>query len=88
MATFALGHPFAVLALLIALGVAFFLYVLKPEPIVVFGLEVGAPAKHVLVAIVSILALTVGHVVTLIVSLAIFLLLVVGVHSAIREHTG
>jgi hypothetical protein len=84
---FALGHPFAVLALVLVLGVAFFLYVLKPEPVTVAGLEIGTMAKHVLVAVISVLALTVGHVLELLFSLAVFLVLVVGIHAAIREHT-
>jgi predicted PurR-regulated permease PerM len=87
MAVFALGHPCAVLALVLVLALAFFLYVLKPEPLNLCGLEVGKRAKHVIVAIGSFLALTVGHVFELLVSLAFFLAVVVGIHSAIREHT-
>jgi hypothetical protein len=84
---FAFGHFPSVLALLAVLALAFFLYVLHPEPVVIADTEFGAPAKHALVAVVSLIALTVGHVLTLILSLSLFLLIVVGIHASIREHT-
>jgi hypothetical protein len=84
---FSFGHFPSVLALLAVLGLSFFLYVLHPEPIEIGNAEFGAPAKHTLTAVAAILALTVGHVTTLIVSLAVFLLIVVGIHASIREHT-
>lgn len=81
---FAFGHLPSVLALVAVLAVAFFLYVLKPEPIVVGGFEIASSAKHAIVVALALLALTVGHVFTLILSIAVFLLVVVGVHGSIR----
>lgn len=82
---FAFGHLPSVVALVSVLAVAFFLYVLHPEPIEVAGAEIGTPAKHAIVVALALLALTVGHVFTLILSLAVFLLILVGVHGSIRE---
>jgi hypothetical protein len=87
LVVFAFGHLPSVVALVAVLAVAFFLYVLHPEPIDVKGVEVGTPAKHAIVVALALLALTVGHVFTLIFSLAVFLLVVVGVHGSIREVT-
>lgn len=87
LVVFSFGHFPSVLALVGVLVVAFSLYVLHPEPICIGSLEFGAAAKHTVVIALSLLALFVGHVLTLIISLAVFLLIVVGIHASIREHT-
>lgn len=82
---FAFGHLPSVIALVAVLSIAFFLYVLHPEPIDVAGVEIGSTAKHAIIVALSLFALTVGHVFTLILSCLIFLVILVGVHGTIRE---
>lgn len=88
MVLFAFGHFPSVLALTGVLALAFYLYILHPEDIkVTDSVTITTTIKHVVVVVVGLLALTVGHVFTLFVSLCIFLLIVAGSHSIIREHT-
>lgn len=83
-AVFALGHLPSVLALVAVLAVAFFLYVLRPEPVEIGRFEIATSAKHAIVVALALLALTVGHVFSLIVSIALFLIIVVGVHGSLH----
>lgn len=88
MVIFAFGHLGSVLALGIVLSLAFYLYVLNPEPIDVFGAyQITTPVKHALIAVLSVMALLYGHVLLLILSTAIFMTLFVGIHTLFRDHT-
>lgn len=85
---FSFGHFGTVLAVLLWAALAWFLYGYRPEDIDVFGkFTLDGRAKLILVILTGALVIFLGHVLTLVISLAVFLLIVVGVHSLVRDNT-
>mmetsp|Transcript_1864 Transcript_1864/g.3260 ORF Transcript_1864/g.3260 Transcript_1864/m.3260 type:complete len:258 (-) Transcript_1864:2644-3417(-) len=84
----AVVHPWGVLSLLLASYLAFYLYVLHPDPIFLFGsVSLDKVHKHVIVGVALFLALVFGHAGKVFVMTAIFLFVFVGLHSIFREHS-
>lgn len=85
---FAFAHFGSVIALVAWMALAFYLWIAHPDDIQVS--DNFALTKNVKVAVLvvtGVLALTVGHVFTLVISLLFFVLIVVGIHSVIRDDT-
>ncbi|KAA8491954.1 PRA1 family protein B6 [Porphyridium purpureum] len=79
-------HPIATLSLCVCGAFAVYAYVLHPEPIEIGGRVLETPAKHIAMAVLAGIALLFGHMGGLIVSLAVFLMVVVGLHAVFRDH--
>mmetsp|Transcript_6470 Transcript_6470/g.11550 ORF Transcript_6470/g.11550 Transcript_6470/m.11550 type:complete len:227 (-) Transcript_6470:125-805(-) len=84
----AIIHPFAVLSLFLVCALGLYLYVQHSEPISFFNgkFTLDTTLKHVVTACAVILALFVGNVGGIIVSVACFSAVVVGVHALFHSH--
>lgn len=85
---FSIVHLGAVLALIAWLAVIYLLYIVNPEDISVADkFIIDSKWKMAIAVITGLMALFVGHVFTLLTSVAVFLLIVVGIHGIIRDDT-
>lgn len=83
---FSFTHFVSVVSLLCVLGAALYLFVLNPETIEVGSFEIDTNAKYIIVGVLGAVALLFGHALTVLFSVGVFTLLLVGVHGSIREH--
>lgn len=78
-------HFGSVLSLVLWLVFIFYLYGVKRDDIHIGSLTINNTGKLLIMIATAILALTFGHVSTLVISVAIFLAIVVGIHGLVRD---
>lgn len=88
MIFFAIGHFGSVLTVLLWSALMWFMYGYRPDDIDVAGMfTLNDKGKLAVAIITGVVAIAFGHVLTLVFSLTVFLLIVMGVHSLIRDNT-
>lgn len=84
---FALGHFWSFLSLVLWIALACYLLVARPDDIEIGDHTIDKKKKIVCLILTGLVAIFVGHALTLIISLSVFLLIVVGIHSIVRDDT-
>lgn len=84
---FAVGHFWSFLSLVLWISLACYLLVIRSEDFEVGDYSVDKKKKICCLVLAGLLAVFVGHALTLIISLGVFLLVVVGIHSVVRDDT-
>lgn len=88
LALFAFFHPIRALLLALTVTTAVGLYILFPEDYTLNdNFSVTKPMKHVFMAVLALLVLTVGHVFALLFWVALTVVPLVLVHAFLREHS-
>lgn len=82
---FTFFHFGSVFSLVIWLAAMYVLYGVYSDDIQVAGFTINKNVKFGIMIITAIIALTFGHVFTLVFSIAIFLLILVGIHGLVRD---
>lgn len=84
---FSLVHFVAAFAMVCWLALMYIMFVKYPQDIEFTKFKIDSKMKTVIAILMAVLALFVGHVLTLFISLSIFVLIVVGVHGFVRDDT-
>lgn len=84
---FAIGHFWSFVTVGLWIAMAIYLLVLRPEDFEVGPVPFTKNRKTVYLVVAGVLAVIFGHALTLVISLGVFLLIVVGIHGTIRDNT-
>lgn len=87
VALFSLGHFGSLFSLVVWLAVLYYVFVCHPEAIQIGKLTIGGNAKCAIAIVTGLIAIFVGHALTLVISVGVFLLIVVGIHGIVRDDT-
>lgn len=84
---FAMGHFWSFFWISLWIALTVYLLVLRDEDFEIRDTLIDRKKKIAIIAIVGVIAVFFGHALTFVISLMVFLLIVVGIHSIIRDNT-
>lgn len=87
VAIFSLGHFGSLFSLVVWLAILYYLFVGHPEAFEIGKLRIEGNAKCAIAVVTGLIAIFTGHALTLVISVGVFLLIVVGIHGIIRDDT-